>query len=87
MLGRFQLKIYNVLGQEVADLRSRMRNTLGSAGIYNVIWDGSNKYGDEAGSGIYFICAKYARSTQIRKVVLLRERYALHSCRSGSLRS
>jgi photosystem II stability/assembly factor-like uncharacterized protein len=44
------LKIYNVLGQEVALLA----NTEQAAGSYNVTWDGRNDFGTQVSSGVYF---------------------------------
>jgi photosystem II stability/assembly factor-like uncharacterized protein len=44
------LKIYNVLGQEVATLA----NAPQAAGYYETTWDGRNNFGANVGSGVYF---------------------------------
>jgi photosystem II stability/assembly factor-like uncharacterized protein len=46
---RVTLKIYNVLGQLVTQLRDEVQ----SAGTYNVVWDGSNSAGMKVSSGVY----------------------------------
>ncbi|MFQ5639276.1 MAG: carboxypeptidase regulatory-like domain-containing protein [bacterium] len=45
-----KLRIFNLLGQEVAQLVDQV---LG-AGVHNVNWDGRNKFGQTMPSGIYF---------------------------------
>jgi hypothetical protein len=44
------LKIYNILGQEVATLV----NTEHPAGFFTVEWNGRNQYGSPVASGVYF---------------------------------
>ena len=43
------LKIYNVLGQEIATLVDEVK----SAGYFTVQWNGTNQFGSEVASGIY----------------------------------
>jgi flagellar hook assembly protein FlgD len=43
------LKIYNVLGQEIATLVDEVK----SAGFFTVQWNGTNQFGSEVASGIY----------------------------------
>jgi hypothetical protein len=45
-----QLKIYNILGQEVTTIVNEVQ----SAGIYTVQWNGKNSAGQNVGSGVYF---------------------------------
>ena len=44
------LKIYNLLGQEVATLA----NAPQAAGYYEATWDGRNNFGTNVSSGVYF---------------------------------
>jgi glycosidase len=68
-----QIKIYDILGQEVKEL---VNNRL-SAGRYDIVWNGKNQHGISVGSGvfIYEIQAKSAGQMvfrQSRKMVLIR---------------
>jgi hypothetical protein len=47
---RVTLKIYNVLGQEIATLRDAVENV----GHHNVLWNGTNEFGSPVASGVYF---------------------------------
>ena len=67
------LKIYNVLGQEVVQLRNEIQNV----GNHDVVWDGRNRSGSQVSSGIYFyrIEAKPVSGssfTSIKKMILLK---------------
>jgi hypothetical protein len=44
------LKIYNILGQEVATLA----NGLQQAGFYSTEWNGKNQLGSKVAGGVYF---------------------------------
>jgi hypothetical protein len=44
------VKIYNVLGQEVAQLKDEIQ----TAGTYDVVWYGKNSAGHSVASGVYF---------------------------------
>jgi len=44
------LKVYNVLGQEVATLMEGQQNI----GTFQTVWDGRNSAGSPVGSGVYF---------------------------------
>ena len=48
--GNINIRIYNVLGQNVKTLLNTDKNT----GRYEVKWDGTNNYGDKVSSGVYF---------------------------------
>jgi flagellar hook assembly protein FlgD len=74
MSGKVSLKIYNVLGQEVMDLTDELSNQLtnGGTGNLNLVWNGRDLRGVEAGSGIYLIAFRLGSSLQVRKAVLLR---------------
>jgi flagellar hook assembly protein FlgD len=45
-----RLKIYNILGQEVASLADEVR----PAGYFVATWDGTNNAGSKVGTGVYF---------------------------------
>ena len=71
---RINLRIFNVLGQEVADLTREARNALsGRTGErYEVMWDGKDALGLDAVSGIYLIEMRCESVRQTQKAVLLR---------------
>jgi hypothetical protein len=47
---RVKLKIYNILGQEIVQLRDELQN----AENHNVVWNGRNQAGSQVASGVYF---------------------------------
>ena len=61
------MKIVNILGQEVAFL---VDNFLDS-GVYSVLWDGENSFGEPVGTGVYFCCLVAGFEWAIQKVTLL----------------
>jgi len=69
-----QLDVYNILGQHIKTLA----NNIYQAGEYDVVWDGSDDYGHQAGSGEYLVRMtarkKLSESsfTQTKKVLLVR---------------
>ena len=74
ILGKMSLRIHNVLGQEVIDLTEALTNRLtkSGSGSASLVWNGRDRRGVEAGSGIYLISFKWGSSLQVRKAVLLR---------------
>ncbi|MDP8207614.1 MAG: right-handed parallel beta-helix repeat-containing protein [Candidatus Electryonea clarkiae] len=60
--------IYNLLGQEVAELVNRKV----TAGNHKIIWQGVNNKGIPVASGIYFVNMKASNHNQTRKMVLLK---------------
>jgi len=69
-----ELAVYNILGQEVAQLDKGMRK----AGFYNVQWNGRNKFDQMSATGMYIYRMK-AKSldgkqifTKIRKMILIK---------------
>jgi photosystem II stability/assembly factor-like uncharacterized protein len=67
------LKIYNVLGQQVAQLRDEMQ----VAGYHTIVWDSHNAFGAQVATGIYFyrLEAKPASGkafTSLKKMILLK---------------
>ncbi|MEW5795015.1 MAG: T9SS type A sorting domain-containing protein [Candidatus Zixiibacteriota bacterium] len=67
-LGRVEITVYNVLGQEVA----RLLNALRSNGLYQLWWDGTDSRGSPVASGIYFCRLAAENTSDIRKLVYLK---------------
>jgi hypothetical protein len=66
--GNVELSIYNVLGQKVRSLV----NTNQNAGIYKVVWDGTNETGSTVNSGVYFCRISDGQEQMTRKVLLIK---------------
>jgi hypothetical protein len=68
------LRIYNILGQEVATLIDEVR----SAGYHTIVWNGRNQYGTQAATGVYFYRIEArptdasAPYTSIKKMMLIK---------------
>jgi len=62
------LKLYDLTGKEVITLVNEKQ----TAGRYQVVWNGRNKYGKEVSSGIYFYRLKTDAFSQTRKMILIR---------------
>ncbi|MFB3133950.1 MAG: spondin domain-containing protein, partial [Rhodothermales bacterium] len=62
-----RLTVYNILGQQVANLFDGFR----SAGTYQVQWDGRDSRGFRTATGIYLYKLDVGGSTAVRKMVLL----------------
>ena len=67
------LGVYNILGQQVAQLR----NEIEGAGSYEAVWNGSNGAGNPMASGVYFyrLDAKPVNGsifTSLKKMILLK---------------
>jgi hypothetical protein len=62
------MQVYNVLGQRVETLVDGKK----AAGLHRVKWDGTNRYGNRVGSGVYFVRMKAGSTTETQKVVLVR---------------
>ena len=60
--------IYNTLGQKVKTLTNKEQE----AGYYKVSWNGTNNYGVQVGSGIYFYRVKAGKFSAMKKMILLR---------------
>lgn len=70
---KVELRIYNILGQQVASLINDQR----SAGNHSVLWDANDSNGMKLSSGIYFYMLKASsvdgnEFQEIRKMVLLK---------------
>ena len=62
------LRIYNILGQEVVELVDEAQD----AGSYEVVWDAVDAGGNKVSSGIYFYRLVTDNQTLARKMVLLK---------------
>jgi len=64
------LSIYNMLGNKV---RTLIKNSKYSKGVYNKIWDGKNDFGTKAPSGIYFYNLKTSTGfNSVKKMILMK---------------
>lgn len=63
-----RLTVYNLLGQPVREL---VNNTQG-AGIYQVIWDGRDAFGNQVSSGMYFYRLEAGADVAFRKMFLVK---------------
>jgi hypothetical protein len=66
---RVSLKVYNLLGQEIAVLAEGFTD----AGYHSTTWDGRTRRGENAGSGVYFVRLETASGfIATQKVMLIR---------------
>jgi hypothetical protein len=63
-----EISVFDIAGRRVA----RLVNADMDAGRFEAVWDGRTVAGGKAASGVYFCTLKVGRSTQSRKMVLLR---------------
>ena len=63
-----RLDIYNIRGELVTILADRVM----SGGINEITWDGTNRFGREVSSGVYFCTLKSNKGSLSRKMVLFR---------------
>ena len=66
--GMAKVEIYNLLGQKVETLLDSYVNS----GNGTVNWDGSDEFGNEAASGIYFYKLELGNQKKVKKMVLMR---------------
>jgi hypothetical protein len=62
------IEVYNVLGQRVRTLVDDRKE----AGMHQLRWDGTNRYGKRVGSGVYFLRLRAGDTSETRKAVLVR---------------
>jgi flagellar hook assembly protein FlgD len=62
------LKVYNILGQEVKILLSKEI----TPGVYSVDWNGTNNYGDQLSSGVYFYRIEAGDFIQTKKILFVK---------------
>jgi len=63
-----RVKVYNMLGQEITELRSGIL----PAGEHSVSWNGTDTAGNNVASGVYFYGVQSADRSSYRKMILLR---------------
>jgi hypothetical protein len=63
------LKIYDMLGQEVAELVNREKK---ASGFHQEIWDGRDKNGAQVASGVYVYQLRAGTVSLIKKMILLK---------------
>lgn len=66
--GKVQLRVYNLLGQEVKRLINRLR----SAGCHQAVWDGTNDHGEEVSSGVYLYTLRVGENVETRRMILVK---------------
>jgi flagellar hook assembly protein FlgD len=67
-VGLVTLKIYDILGNEVATLVNEEK----PAGVHEVIWNGENSFGKNVSSGIYFARIQANQQFKNLKLMLLK---------------
>jgi hypothetical protein len=65
---RIELRIYNILGQQVATLADEIRN----AGAYQILWDGKSASDIPVASGMYIYQLKCDKFVDAKKMVMIR---------------
>jgi hypothetical protein len=63
-----KLRIYDMLGREVATLVNSEQN----AGVYSATWNGENNFGAKVSSGTYIYRIEAGKFSQVKKLVLLK---------------
>jgi hypothetical protein len=65
---RVELRIFNILGQQVTTLVDEVR----TAGAYHILWDGKSAGGAPVASGMYIYQLKCDKFVDAKKMILLR---------------
>jgi hypothetical protein len=65
---RVELKVFNILGQEVASLMDQVK----PAGTYRILWDSKSLAGAPVASGMYVYQIKAGKFTDAKKMLLIR---------------
>ncbi len=60
--------IYNILGEKVVELSEGIK----SSGYHNINWDGTNQFGKQVSSGIYFVRVHFGQNIYNQKMMLLK---------------
>jgi hypothetical protein len=66
--GKYELSIYNVLGQKIKTLAAKKFES----GQKSVSWNGLNELGNQVSSGVYFYKLSYGDYTLTKKLVFLK---------------
>ena len=67
-LGNVEIKIYDVLGQEIATLVNEEK----PAGKYQTVWNGTDNFGSKVTSGVYFYMVKAGNNIETKKMILMK---------------
>ena len=59
------ITIYDILGRELKKFTIGVQ----SSGVYGIVWDGRNNFGEKAATGIYFYRLQVGTETQVRKMI------------------
>jgi hypothetical protein len=65
---RVQLKVYDLLGKEIATLVDERQE----AGYHTIMWDGRDDNGNPMASGIYFCIVEAERKREITRLLLMK---------------
>ena len=66
--GSVSLMIYDIMGREIRHLVNETQN----AGFKAIMWDGTNNYGHQVGTGMYLYQIKAGSFVQTRKMILMK---------------
>ena len=66
--GQVKIRIFTILGKEIAEIT----NSMYSAGIHQVMWNGRTYVGVQASSGVYFVRLEAGGLTDTKKIVLMK---------------
>ena len=64
-----QIGIFNLKGQLIKELSTPKKTKTGK---YQILWDGTDKYGKDAASGIYMFKLQEGEFSNMKKMILLR---------------
>jgi hypothetical protein len=67
-LSKIQIKVYDILGKEIATLVNGQK----PAGNYQIIWDGTDSFGNKVTSGVYFYRINTDNFVQTKKMILMK---------------
>jgi hypothetical protein len=63
-----EVAIYNILGEKIAILFEGIK----SSGYHNILWNGTNQFGQPVSSGIYFASVHFRQNIYYQKMMLLK---------------
>jgi flagellar hook assembly protein FlgD len=66
--GKYELSVYNVLGQKIKTLAAKKFES----GQNSVIWNGLNEFGNQVSSGVYFYKLSGNEVELTKKMILIR---------------
>ena len=66
---RISISIFNVMGQEVANI---IQNQDKPAGTYQVTWNGTDKNGNQVASGTYFYSMRFGNFTKTKQMTFMK---------------